>query len=591
MGVFSDKIVVITGATSGIGAATSEAFAKDGALVVVVGRNHTKADNLVNRIKAQGGNAVFIKCDVTVPADVKALSSVIENDYGHVDVLFNNAGIMLDSKELERLPVEEWERTFSTNVDSIFYVTAALKHLIFKVQGCIINNASIAGMQSYIAGRSYAYSASKAAVIQFTRQMAVNYAKDAGVRVNCICPGIIDTPILGDRDRKIYARRVPLGYVGNPKEVADTVKFLASDEASYITGAVIPIDGGGSLDNRYGYFEVFETYIARRFLKLNCWKNIRKSRVLVTGGTGFVGFYIVCILISMNDKLHLGNEIIIHGRKLSKFKELYGNVLERNDVKYYISNIDEKQIFVGDRIDYIIHAAMPSDSLKDLDPVSILDIGIKGTENIVKLALKHKVKSLVYLSSVTIYGDITDKVNIDESYCDKQDWRNDNDAYMLGKRGAEFVLFSKFRNSGLPVKVLRVGYVYGANPMKDSRVYNSFIADAAHGNSIQLKSDGLLKRPLVYVLDVVKAIFLALDSVNEGGAFNVTGPDMSLREFGSVCTQKKDEKVSDNLNSDEIHIETISTKKAEEILKWDCEQDHVENIIEAIWIKRLMIGS
>lgn len=247
MGVFSDKIVVITGATSGIGEATSEAFAKDGALVVVVGRNHTKADNLVNRIKAQGGNAVFIKCDVTVPADVKALSSVIENDYGHVDVLFNNAGIMLDSKELERLPVEEWERTFSTNVDSIFYVTAALKHLIFKVQGCIINNASIAGMQSYIAGRSYAYSASKAAVIQFTRQMAVNYAKDAGVRVNCICPGIIDTPILGDRDRNIYAQRVPLGYVGNPKEVADTVKFLASDEASYITGAVIPIDGGVSL--------------------------------------------------------------------------------------------------------------------------------------------------------------------------------------------------------------------------------------------------------------------------------------------------------------------------------------------------------
>ena len=293
----------------------------------------------------------------------------------------------------------------------------------------------------------------------------------------------------------------------------------------------------------------------------------------------------------MNDKLHLGNEIIIHGRKLSKFKELYGNILERNDVKYYISNIDENQIFVGDRIDYIIHAAMPSDSLKDLDPVSILDIGIKGTENIVKLALKHKVKSLVYLSSVTIYGDITDKVNIDESYCDKQDWRNDNDAYMLGKRGAEFVLFSKFRNSGLPVKVLRVGYVYGANPMKDSRVYNSFIADAAHGNLIQLKSDGLLKRPLVYVLDVVKAIFLALDSVNEGESFNVTGPDMSLREFGSVCTQKKDGKVSDNLNSDEIHIETISTKKAEEILKWDCEQDHVENIIEAIWIKRLMIGS
>lgn len=292
----------------------------------------------------------------------------------------------------------------------------------------------------------------------------------------------------------------------------------------------------------------------------------------------------------MNDKLHLGNEIIIHGRKLSKFKELYGNILERNDMKYYISNINEKQIFVGDRIDYIIHAAMPSVSLKDLDSVSILDIGIKGTENIVKLALKHKVKSLVYLSSVTIYGDIKDKVNIDESYCDKQDWRNDNDAYMLGKRGAEFVLFSKFRNSGLPVKVLRVGYVYGANPMKDSRVYNSFIADAAHGNSIQLKSDGLLKRPLVYVLDVVKAIFLALDSVNEGESFNVTGPDMSLREFCSVCTKENNIKVLDNIDSESICVNTLSTKKAKDVLEWDCENNHIDSIKDAIRIKEILLN-
>ena len=107
-------------------------------------------------------------------------------------------------------------------------------------------NASIAGMQSYAAGRSYAYSASKAAVIQFSRQMAKNYASD-GVRVNCICPGIIETPILGERNRADYAERIPLGYIGSPDDVANAVSFLASKDAEYITGAVLPVDGGGSI--------------------------------------------------------------------------------------------------------------------------------------------------------------------------------------------------------------------------------------------------------------------------------------------------------------------------------------------------------
>ena len=110
-------------------------------------------------------------------------------------------------------------------------------------------NASIAGMQSYAAGRSYAYSASKAAVIQFSRQMAKNYASD-GVRVNCICPGIIETPILGERNRADYAERIPLGYIGSPDDVANAVSFLASKDAEYITGAVLPVDGEGAFETR-----------------------------------------------------------------------------------------------------------------------------------------------------------------------------------------------------------------------------------------------------------------------------------------------------------------------------------------------------
>ena len=128
----------------------------------------------------------------------------------------------------------------------MFYVTRYAKPYLLESKGVILNNASIAGMQHYAAGRSYAYSASKAALIQFSHQMAKNYGEE-GIRVNCICPGIIDTPILGDRDRSVYAQRIPLGYVADPKEVASVAVFLVSDDAKYVTGAVLPVDGGASL--------------------------------------------------------------------------------------------------------------------------------------------------------------------------------------------------------------------------------------------------------------------------------------------------------------------------------------------------------
>ena len=240
------KVAVITGATSGIGTAVAERMAKEGYYTVLLGRNIEKGNYICNSIKAKGYQATFIQCDVTSEQSVSEASKTIINTCGRVDVLFNNAGIMLQSKELERLPVEEWKKTFETNLDSVFYMLKYLNETIIACKGSIINNASIAGMHSYVTGRSYAYSASKSALIQFTRQMALNYAEE-GVRVNCICPGIIDTPILGDRDRSEYAKRVPLGYIGKPEDVANVVAFLASDQTSYLTGVVLPVDGGVSL--------------------------------------------------------------------------------------------------------------------------------------------------------------------------------------------------------------------------------------------------------------------------------------------------------------------------------------------------------
>ena len=241
------KVAVITGATSGIGTAVAERMARDGYYTILLGRSIEKGNCISESIKSEGLCSVFLQCDVTSEESVSMVASTIVNNYGRVDMLFNNAGIMLQSKEIESLPVEEWKRTFETNIDSVFLMMKYLKSAIFNCKGCIINNASIAGMHSYIAGRSYAYSASKSALIQFTRQMALNYAEE-GVRVNCICPGIIDTPILGDRDRSEYAKRVPLGYIGKPEDVANVVAFLVSDQASYLTGVVLPIDGGVSLN-------------------------------------------------------------------------------------------------------------------------------------------------------------------------------------------------------------------------------------------------------------------------------------------------------------------------------------------------------
>lgn len=240
------KVAIVTGATSGIGRATAILFAKNGYNVALIGRNIENGQSLEKEIEVFGGKSVFIKCDISSEIEVQEMISKVIETFKRIDVVFNNAGMMLPSKEIERLPFEEWKKTFDVNVNGYFLVIKYCKEQIMKNKGIIINNASIAGLQHYAAGRSYAYSASKAAIIQFSHQMAKNYA-ECGVRVNCISPGIIETPILGDRDLKVYAERIPLKRVGTPDDVAKIVLFLASDDAAYLTGVNIPIDGGVSL--------------------------------------------------------------------------------------------------------------------------------------------------------------------------------------------------------------------------------------------------------------------------------------------------------------------------------------------------------
>lgn len=241
-----NKIAIITGATSGIGECTAKLFAKNGAIVILVGRNVERGTKIEKEITQDGMIAKFIVCDVSNEEQVKQMIHDVIETFKKIDILFNNAGTFLPSVEIERLELDDWKQTFNTNVDGCFLVTKHAKMHLIENNGVILNNASIAGMHSYAVGRSYAYSASKSAIIQFSRTMAMNYAEE-GVRVNCICPGIISTPIFYGFDLKMYEGRIPMKRVGTPEEVAKVALFLVSNDSAYVTGAVIPIDGGASI--------------------------------------------------------------------------------------------------------------------------------------------------------------------------------------------------------------------------------------------------------------------------------------------------------------------------------------------------------
>lgn len=239
------KVALITGATSGIGAATARLFAKESARVIICGRNIERGKLIEKELVSEGRDARFYRCDITKEKDVVNLREQIIGEYGGIDILFNNAGVFI-TRTLEDINDEEWNLSFKTNVDGLMYMTKCFIEILAKRKGNIINNASISGLHSFTSGRAnYIYGCTKAAVIKFSNLCALNYAED--VRVNCICPGIVDTEIFLNRDFSRFDGFIPMGRLAQPEEIANVVLFLASDEASYVTGAVLPIDGGASL--------------------------------------------------------------------------------------------------------------------------------------------------------------------------------------------------------------------------------------------------------------------------------------------------------------------------------------------------------
>jgi NAD(P)-dependent dehydrogenase (short-subunit alcohol dehydrogenase family) len=247
-----DKVAIVSGAGSsgpgmGNGKATAILFAREGARVIAVDKNLKAAEETVKLITKDGGQAIAVQADVTAESEAKKVVDAAVSNYGRLDILFNNVGIGLGGGGL-KVTEQEWDAIMNTNLKSILFLCKyAVPEMKKAGGGAIVNNASMAAFYGH---RLYAYAASKAGVTALTRSLAVGLARD-NIRVNCVAPGFIATPmvqpIMNEKREQGIQTRVPMRRHGKAEEIAYTVLFLASDEASYITGQTICVDGGLSV--------------------------------------------------------------------------------------------------------------------------------------------------------------------------------------------------------------------------------------------------------------------------------------------------------------------------------------------------------
>ncbi|WP_027407458.1 SDR family NAD(P)-dependent oxidoreductase [Anaerovibrio sp. RM50] len=244
MGKLDNKTTIVTGGTSGIGKSIVKHFLSEGAQVICVGRDKSKVGDLLSN-KDYESRLIFFESDISKEDGISKLEAYVKRNYSHLDILVNCAGIW-HTHRLEDVTYDEFDLIFKTNTASVIFMTKAFMPLLKEARGNIVNVSSIGGLERHIAGRSqYLYAASKAAVIQFSQLCALNYADD--VRVNCICPGPTDTPIYLNRDFSWVKDQIPMGRLGKAGDVAKAAVFLCSDDADYITGSIVTVDGGASL--------------------------------------------------------------------------------------------------------------------------------------------------------------------------------------------------------------------------------------------------------------------------------------------------------------------------------------------------------
>jgi len=244
------KVAIVTGGASGIGRATALLFAREGAAVVIGDVNPTAGQEVADEIVRGGGRALFESVDVTSTADCRRLVVRTILEFGRIDVLFNNAGIIRRATVMD-LREEDWDRVMAVNVKSIYLLSReVIPHMEKQGAGSIINTSSGWGLAG--GAKAAVYCASKGAVVLLTKAMAIDHGPR--IRVNCICPGDTDTRMLRaeaaqlgeDAGRFLAdAAKRPLGRVGSPEEIAQAVLYLASDASSFVTGTTLVVDGGG----------------------------------------------------------------------------------------------------------------------------------------------------------------------------------------------------------------------------------------------------------------------------------------------------------------------------------------------------------
>ncbi|MDE1813793.1 MAG: SDR family oxidoreductase [Thaumarchaeota archaeon] len=240
----SGKVALVTGGSRGIGKATAMLLAQHGANVTITSKDKSSLQKAAAEMK----NVIAIPGDIRKKTDVENVVKNTIESFGKIDILVNNAGIFPKVKPLHEISEEEWNDTIDVNLTGQFRFTkAAIPHLM-KTSGCIVNVSSDAGLKSFENFEADAYTASKGALVLLTKAWAVEYAKYK-IRVNCVCPGIVETdmtrPYLGNEsDRAMAIAEHPIGRIGMPEDVAKAILYLVSEDSSWITGAILPVDGG-----------------------------------------------------------------------------------------------------------------------------------------------------------------------------------------------------------------------------------------------------------------------------------------------------------------------------------------------------------
>jgi len=248
MSRFTGKVVVVTGAGSGIGEAAAKRFADEGASVVLVGRTENKLETTLASLSK--GDHLVAPCDVSEAEQVKSLAESVQDKYGRVDVLVNNAGVVVQGR-IHEIELDDWKKLMKVDLDGVFHCVHYFVPALLKTKGNIVNISSVSGLGGDW-GMSV-YNAAKGAVTNFTRSLAMDYGAD-NVRVNAICPGFTLTDLTEDMkdDQELLNKfydRIPLRRAGEPEDIASAIAFIASDDARYITGVNLPVDGGITASN------------------------------------------------------------------------------------------------------------------------------------------------------------------------------------------------------------------------------------------------------------------------------------------------------------------------------------------------------